>query len=103
MASGDDIDDKFRPVQAADVTDIAGLPRRVDLLAAEVRTGFELLNERLMPMLNRLESALDDLADRVRRVEREQVHAAKDRKDLSARLDALELSNTKRQRARKRK
>lgn len=97
--SDSDLDDKFKPVQSEDVSDLKLLPGQFRQFAADVRLSFELLNERLMPMLNRLEHALDDLNVRVTRIEKDALAADR-------RLNAIEqqLSVAKRkQQARKRK
>lgn len=61
------------------------LSRRIDRLSEDVRTGFELLNERLMPMLERLEAKLDDVEIRLTRVEKNALAADR-------RLTAIEQS-----------
>ena len=77
--------DDFKPADAFDVSDENPqvLSRSVRNLQTEMRTGFELLNQRLLPLLERLESKLDDLTVRVNRVERDLV-------DQDKRLSALE-------------
>lgn len=87
-----DIDDKFKPVQSADVTDLALLPKRFDLFASEVRDAFgrltTQLGDRIIPMLERIESRLSDMEVRVDRLER-------GHDDLKKRVAALETRRTK--------
>jgi hypothetical protein len=93
----DDIDDKFRPVQSHELSDLALLPGQFRQFAAEVRMSFELLTERIMPALDRLNTAIDDLRVRVSRVERER---DEDRKAL-AEIQRELSQRSKRIRARK--
>jgi hypothetical protein len=87
------LDDEFNPVKAADVSDLAGLPRRFDAFAAEIRTALELLTTQLLPAINRINDRLDDDAIRLNRIE-------KKHNDLDQRVAALE-QRAKQQRKRK--
>lgn len=88
--------DDYKPVTREDVTDLALLPKRFDMFATEVRQSFELLNERLIPMLTRIEERLDDLGVRMSRIEREQ-------HDHAARITALEQAAKRRIKAARKK
>lgn len=94
----DSIDDKFRPVQAADVTDLALLPRRFDALASEVRLGFEMFGNKILPALDRIRDAIEDLAVRVTRLEKDWLAADK-------RLTAIEqeIGASRRKQAKRKK
>lgn len=92
MSASDDRGNDRAPITAADVTDLAGLPRRFDMFAAEVRTSFELLTERLVPFMTRIDAAIDDLAVRLDNLERGQV-------DVRQRIEALERNAAKRRKA----
>ncbi len=70
----------FVPVTRDDVSDLAGLPRRFEQFAEEVRTSFDMLGAQILPAINRIEQGLADL-----RVEmRSEVN------DIHRRLSALE-------------
>lgn len=69
---------EFTPGTAEDVTDLELLPRRFDLFAAEMRQRFELLDLKLPAALDRIASALGDIAERLGRLESEQ-HDTKQR------------------------
>lgn len=94
--------DDFKPADAFDVSDEnpAMLANHMRALQGEMRSGFELLNERLIPMITRIEEKLDDLGVRLTRVEKTQVEQAREQKRLSERIDALEAKRPK-QRARR--
>ena len=81
--------DDYKPVTREDVTDLALLPKRFDLFAAEVRQSFELLTERLIPALTRIEEKLEDFGVRLSRLER--AHT-----DHAARITALEQAAKRR-------
>ncbi len=64
MPTGD-----FKPVTADEVSDLALLPRRFDQFVAEFRTSFELLVEKLLPAINRIDDAIADHGQRLSAVE----------------------------------
>jgi hypothetical protein len=83
--------DAFRPVRPEDVTDLALLPRRFDMFAAEVKAGFELLGNKLLPAMERVEHAITDLAARVTALEKAK-HVADDiHEAMLKRIRALEI------------
>lgn len=82
-------EDKFVPVTREDVSDLNSLPRRFDSFAAEVRTNFSVLAEKLLPAIDRIHSALDDIAFRLTHLER--AHA-----ETEKRLAVLEAKRKKR-------
>lgn len=88
--------DGFKPATAADVTDLELLPRRFEQFAAEVRTSFELLGEKILPKLERIEVAITDLAQRMGALERAQLA-------LDARVTALEARAHKKPRKKARR
>lgn len=59
-------------VELHEVTDIALLPGRFEAFAVEVRLSFEMLSEKLLPVLDRLGRTLDDLTKRVDAIEKRQ-------------------------------
>lgn len=81
--------DRYRPVTREDVTDIALLPRRFDLFAAEVRTSLELLGEKVIQTLARIERAQLELARRLDHVEQRAI-------SNTERIEALEATNRRR-------
>jgi hypothetical protein len=90
---GSVIDDKFIPVQAADVSDLACLPGEFRAFRSEIRTALELLTTQLLPAINRINDRLDDDAIRLNRIE-------KRHNELDQRVAALE-QRSKQQRKRK--
>lgn len=54
-ASGVTDKDGYTAITAADVDDLALLPRRFDHFAAEVRQSFEILAQQILPKLDRIE------------------------------------------------
>lgn len=54
--------DDFKPVSAFDVSDVGLLPRRLDLLAGEVRSLAEFTRDRVVPMLEQIAEQLDETA-----------------------------------------
>jgi hypothetical protein len=90
------VSDDYKPVTREDVTDLALLPKRFDLFAHEVRQSFELLTERLIPALTRIEEKLEDFGVRIARLERGQV-------DNTARITALEQAAKRRIKAARKK
>lgn len=61
----DDIDDKFKPVHAAELTDERGLYGEFRAFRAEMRTALELLTLQLLPLMKRQGEKIDDLEERV--------------------------------------
>ena len=88
--------DEYKPVTREDVTDLALLPKRFDLFATEVRQSFELLTERLIPALTRIEEKLEDFGVRLARLERGHT-------DHAARIAALEQAAKRRLKATRKK
>lgn len=83
-------EDKFPASTAADHTDLASLPRRFDAFAAETRDNFKMVVEKLLPTIDRIHTALDDIAYRLGHLER---HQATQDKTLAA--HAKELAELK--------
>ena len=85
MAS--DVDGKFaddyQVVTREDVADLGLLPKRFDMFASEVRSSFELLGNRILPQLTKIESMLVDLGSRVSTIEAHQLRS-------DSRIDAIE-------------
>lgn len=48
------LNDGFVPVTREDVTDLALLPKRFDLFAADVKQSFEILAGKILPLLNEM-------------------------------------------------
>lgn len=71
----------FKPLTAADVADEnpAVIARRLDALARDVRGGFELLDNRLMTIMERHERRLDRLEEQVTELRRERAEKRKPR------------------------
>lgn len=90
-----------RLVSTGDLDDLTALPGQVRALAAEVRTGFEMLGNKVLPQLERIHDAIEDIAVRVTRVEKDLASEVRERKRLAERVEALEMSRTKRKRAQK--
>jgi hypothetical protein len=65
-------------VGAGDLDDWKILPRRFEAFMVEVRTSFDVLGNKILPSLERIEHAIGDLADRVTRLEAAR-HRAEDR------------------------
>lgn len=99
-ASGPTGTDGYKPVTRDDVSDLALLPRRFDLFAAEVKQGFEMLANQILPKLDRIVATQTDqgyeltqlrrdhtqLTKRVAELERRgQVQARKPRKKTRTR------------------
>ena len=97
MASGADDNeylDGFTPVTREDVSDLHSLPKRFDMFAAEIRSSFELLGNRILPFIAKVESTLVDISERVSTIERWKNQA-------DDRLAALERISKPRPRARR--
>src|SRR5882672_3633857 len=69
--------------------DLALLPRRFDFFASEMRSSLLELREKIIPLLERIQFAIEDIAERVSRLEKKQ-HETDDR------LNALEAARAKR-------
>ncbi len=80
--SGGGPDGPFVPVSREDVSDLAGLPRRFDRFAEEVRTSFDMLGAQILPAINRIEQGLADLRLEMR----------SELNDLHRRVSALEAA-----------
>lgn len=79
------MNDEFKPLTAADLADdnptmIAGHLRT---LQREVRSGFELITNKLLVAIERLDNKFSDALDRISQLER-------DHTDLARRVSALE-------------
>ena len=61
----DDVDDKFKPVHAAELTDERGLYGEFRAFLSEMRTALELLTLQLLPLMKRQGEKIDDLEERV--------------------------------------
>ena len=64
--------DGFKPITRDEVSELALLPRRFDQFASEVRQSFELLAEKLIPTLARLEEVIADHGRRLSDLEQHQ-------------------------------
>jgi len=73
-----------------ELTDVALLPKRFELHAAEVRDSFKLLGDRILPTITRVEEQLTSLTVRVGELEQAQ-HRTDDR------LAALEAAQQPKQ------
>lgn len=60
----DDVDDKFKPVHAAELTDERGLYGEFRAFRSEMRTALELLTLQLLQLLKRQGEKIDDLEER---------------------------------------
>lgn len=87
-ASGKRGSDGYQPVTRDDVSDLALLPRRFDLFAAEVKQGFEILANQILPKLDRIAATQSDQGHELAQ--------------LSKRVAALELHVHKRKPRKKR-
>lgn len=74
----DPFNDTFKPVTRDDMTDLALLPRRFDMFAYEVKQSFETLTGKILPFMQRVEHAINDLSRRVGDLEQAK-HAIHDR------------------------
>jgi hypothetical protein len=95
------VDDRFKPVQADDVTDERLVARRFDFFAAEMRQAIAQLANQILPVLRELGDTMRDMDYAIRRLESDRDTERTSRKDLARRVDALETRQTKRVRARK--
>ncbi len=94
----DDVDSKFEPVTARDVTDEKLVAGQLRALQLEVREGFELMGTRLLTMLERIELKMDVLTDRVTRLERDRIDDRESVLRINERVVALENKRPKRTR-----
>lgn len=67
-----DDDSDFKPVTAADVTDLALLPGEFRAFANEMRSSIEQLVTRIYPALDEIKEGLIDMRLRVNQLERDQ-------------------------------
>lgn len=90
------IDDKFKPVDEADCRDDnpAVLANHMRALQREVRDGFEMIANRILPELAKVRDAIEDIGERLTALER-------DRDDINDRVSALERSAKNRRKAKK--
>lgn len=96
MSNQDDTHDKFRAVLTGELDNLDAVNRRMDLLTGEVHLGFEMLANRIMPKLETIQSAIEDLAIRQTRTEGDVL-------SLARRVSALEKSSSRRIKAQKAK
>ena len=75
----------FRPGDLADPELVSG---RLDTLAREVRDGFAMMSEKILPAITRVESKIDDAILRIGDLERHQ-------RETDTRLSALEARLSK--------
>ena len=83
-----DTDSKFDPSRAGSLDDLTLLPGQFRSFASEVRSSFELLGNRIIPALVRIESTMVDLATRISDIEKQQIKTAQRLDDLEARMVA---------------
>lgn len=57
--------DKFRPGTRDDVSDLALLPRRFDRFVIEIRTSFEVLTDKILPTIQKLNQTQADIVARL--------------------------------------
>lgn len=76
----DDIDGKFdkepRVYSAGELTDLSGLPGEFRAFRAEMRTAFEMLTVKLLPIVDRQGVEIADLRERVATLEAEVLNAS---------------------------
>lgn len=72
----DSVDDKFNPVKAGELTDERGLYGEFRSFRAEMRTAFELLTVKLLPIVDRQGVEIADLRERVATLEAEVLNAS---------------------------
>ena len=96
MASDNDIDGRFDPVRTGDLTDLELLPGEFRAFAREVRSSFELLGNRILPALTKIETTMADMALRVSDIERQQIKMAQRIDDLEARMVVPRVRKAKR-------
>lgn len=65
----DDVDSRFNPVKAGELTDASGLYGEFRAFRAEVRTALELMTLQLLPLIKRANEKIDDLEERVAALE----------------------------------
>lgn len=81
--SSDALHDGFTPVAADELTDEKLVAGQLRALQREVRDGFELVTNKLLTNLERLNDRIDDVMSRLSSLERYRV-------ELDARLDSIE-------------
>jgi len=108
-ASGHTDRDGYTAVVAADVDDLALLPRRFDHFASEVRQSFEILANQILPKLDAIAAKqveqgedIHALKRDVTELRRDNVELKRDRAEVAHRLAAVERHIFKRK-PRKRK
>lgn len=80
--------DTGRFARVGELDDLALLPKRFDMFAAEVRGSFELLGNKILPTLDVIKQSVGALIARVEHLERKQ-------HDTDDRLKALERQKAK--------
>ena len=100
--------DGYTAVAAADVDDLALLPRRFDHFAAEVRQSFEILANQILPKLDAIAAKqveqgedIHALKRDVTELRRDNVELKRDRAEVAQRLAAVEKHIFKRKPRRK--
>lgn len=83
---------KFEPARVGELDDLALLPGEFRAFRAEIRSAFELLTNRIMPALERIEQRQDHQDHRITAVERAQ-------RDTQQRIEALEAERRPRKKA----
>lgn len=85
-ATGPTGSDGYTAIAAADVTDEALLPKRFDAFAAEMRAAFEMLGDKILPAIHRVEAKVIDTIERVGKLERraDKADARADKADARA-------------------
>lgn len=95
MASDDSQPGDYVPVGPADVDDLALLPRRFDAFVNEFRFSFELLANKILPKLDRIEETVAELRRSNSALFIRVEHLESQRDDHARRLAALEAAISK--------
>jgi hypothetical protein len=93
----------FVPTSAADLTDIAIVPRLVRLLAAEMKQSFELLNIKIDKGFAKLEARLDGHDGRIAKVEQVQADHGREIAALAVTVRELDRARKSAPKSRKRR
>lgn len=86
-------DDRFVPVRAEDVDDLAGLPRRFERFSVDVQLQLQTLGHDVLGAIRGIRDALEDISTRITSIERTQIEhgrrlAALETKPVSSRKSA---------------
>lgn len=81
-------DDGFPAHRPGDLTDLTALPGQFRTFAAEVRSSFELLGNKILPFITRVEQTLIDLSERVAAGEQRMTRVEDDLAEIKAQLRA---------------